>query len=227
MQQQCRLVLPGATTCGEVILALPVAGLGPLRAAAERHFGEELQGKVRGAGRLWLTHSTDWRRSGGGGSKGRLLPRPVCAIAGALRCSCSARLLCSLTRDPLLQDFVITDTLKVFDSDDDVAALRDGATLVLASAADRVLAAPARERISFQPHPKTLTMAGEFEYFAAQVRMAAGGAAGCQRTQAAMNATPASQPAACNNVLSANWLRFERAARCRGATPLCMPWPSL
>lgn len=32
------------------------------------------------------------------------------------------------------------------------------------------LAAPIRERISFQPHPKTMTMAGEFEYFAAQVR---------------------------------------------------------
>jgi hypothetical protein len=106
-------------------------------------------------------------------------------------------LLCSLTCDPLLQDFVITDTLKVFDSDDDVAALRDGATLVLASAADRALAAPARERISFQPHPKTLTMAGEFEYFAAQVRVAPEGAASCQRTQAAMNATQASPPAAC------------------------------
>ena len=80
---------------------------------------------------------------------------------------------------------MITDTLSVFDSDGDVAALRDGATLVLASAADRTLAAPARERISFQPHPKTLTMAGEFEYFAAQVRLVAGGAGGWQRTQAA------------------------------------------
>lgn len=34
---------------------------------------------------------------------------------------------------------------------------------------DGRLAAPARERISFQPHPKTLTMAGDYEYFAAQV----------------------------------------------------------
>ena len=86
MQQQCRLVLPGATTCGEVILALPVAGLGPLRAAAERHFGEELQGKVRGAGRLWLTHSTDWRRSGGGGHAG--LIHWITAAQFALSGSC-------------------------------------------------------------------------------------------------------------------------------------------
>ena len=50
MQQQCRLVLPGAT-CGELIVALPVAGLSALRAAAERHFGAELQGQVRGASR--------------------------------------------------------------------------------------------------------------------------------------------------------------------------------
>lgn len=70
-----------------------------------------------------------------------------------------------------LQDYVITDTLKVFESDADVQQLRDGATLVLAlGGAGAALAAPARERISFQPHPKTMTMAGEFEYFAAQVR---------------------------------------------------------
>ncbi|PRW58303.1 Structural maintenance of chromosomes flexible hinge domain-containing 1 [Chlorella sorokiniana] len=68
------------------------------------------------------------------------------------------------------KDYVLTDTAKVFDSDADAAGLRDGATLVLAWAADRALAAPAREKISFQPHPKTLTMAGEFEYFAAQGR---------------------------------------------------------
>lgn len=65
---------------------------------------------------------------------------------------------------------MVTDTGTVFDSDADVKQIRDGTTLVLASAAGAVLAAPVRERISFQPHPKTLTMAGEFEYFAAQVR---------------------------------------------------------
>lgn len=64
---------------------------------------------------------------------------------------------------------MITDTLKVFESDADVQQIRDGAMLVLTSAAGAALAAPVRERISFQPHPKTLTMAGEFEYFAAQV----------------------------------------------------------
>ena len=68
-----------------------------------------------------------------------------------------------------MQEYVLTDTAKVFESDADAAGLRDGATVVVASAADRTLAAPAREKISFQPHPKTLTMAGEFEYFAAQV----------------------------------------------------------
>lgn len=68
-----------------------------------------------------------------------------------------------------LQDYVITDTTKMFESDADVQQIRDGTTLVLASAASAALAAPVRERISFQPHPKTLTMAGEFEYFAAQV----------------------------------------------------------
>ena len=88
----------------------------------------------------------------------------------------------------LLQEFVITDTLKVFECDDDLAALRDGATLVLASAqADgrHALAAPTRERISFQPHPKTMTMAGEFEYFAAQV------GAGQWAGRAALHAHPA------------------------------------
>ncbi len=68
-----------------------------------------------------------------------------------------------------MQDFFITDTMKTFDSDADAQQLRDGATLVVVSAHNPALAAPARERISFQPHPKTLTMAGEFEYFAAQV----------------------------------------------------------
>jgi hypothetical protein len=67
-----------------------------------------------------------------------------------------------------LQEFVITDTSKAFEGDADLHRIADGATLVLASAGSQALAAPATERISFQPHPKTLTMAGEFEYFAAQ-----------------------------------------------------------
>ena len=47
MQRQCRLLLPGGA-CGELIVQLPAAGLGALRAAAEQHYGAELQGKVRG-----------------------------------------------------------------------------------------------------------------------------------------------------------------------------------
>ncbi|KAL4443930.1 hypothetical protein ABPG75_011667 [Micractinium tetrahymenae] len=109
MGPACRLLLP--ENGAEALVALPLAGLGALRAAAESHFAQ-LKGK----------------------------------------------------------DYVITDTLKVFDSDADVEKIRDGATLLLASAAGAALAAPVRERISFQPHPKTLTMAGEFEYFAAQGR---------------------------------------------------------
>ena len=68
------------------------------------------------------------------------------------------------------QGFLLNDTERDCVSDADAAALRDGTTLVVTSAEDRALAAPARERISFQPHPKTLTMAGDYEYFAAQGR---------------------------------------------------------
>ena len=67
------------------------------------------------------------------------------------------------------QNFTLTDTLKDITNDEDVADLCDGATLVVTNVKDGQLAAPARERISFQPHPKTLTMAGDYEYFAAQV----------------------------------------------------------
>lgn len=67
------------------------------------------------------------------------------------------------------QSFTLTDTLKDITNDEDVAQLPDGATLVVTNLKDGQLAAPARERISFQPHPKTLTMAGDYEYFAAQV----------------------------------------------------------
>jgi hypothetical protein len=54
--------------------------------------------------------------------------------------------------------------------DADVQGLAEGATLLLGFGHDRALAGPATERISFQPHPKTLTMAGDYEYFAAQGR---------------------------------------------------------
>lgn len=67
------------------------------------------------------------------------------------------------------QSFTLSDTLKDITNDEDVAQLLDGATLVVTNVKDGQLAAPARERISFQPHPKTLTMAGDYEYFAAQV----------------------------------------------------------
>jgi hypothetical protein len=69
------------------------------------------------------------------------------------------------------QKFTLTDTTKDELNDEDVANLRDGATLVITFQQGGPLAAPARERISFQPHPKTLTMAGDYEYFAAQVRL--------------------------------------------------------
>jgi len=65
--------------------------------------------------------------------------------------------------------FVLTDTLKDITNDEDVSKLRDGATLVVTHKQDGTLAGPTRERICFQPHPKTLTMAGDYEYFAAQV----------------------------------------------------------
>lgn len=67
--------------------------------------------------------------------------------------------------------FTLTDTTKDELEDTDVQQLRDGATLVVTLQQGGPLAAPARERITFQPHPKTLTMAGDYEYFAAQVRL--------------------------------------------------------
>ena len=50
----------------------------------------------------------------------------------------------------------------------DLAALSGAVRLEVAHAASTTLAAPAKERIHFPPHPKTLTMAGDYEYFAAQ-----------------------------------------------------------
>lgn len=70
---------------------------------------------------------------------------------------------------PCVQDYVLTDTTRDFTTDADVAGLQDGAMLMAVAAGDRSLAQPARERISFQPHPKTMTAAGDYEYFAAQV----------------------------------------------------------
>lgn len=58
---------------------------------------------------------------------------------------------------------MLTDTTRDFESDEDVGALRDGAALLVVCKASRALVAPARERISFQPHPKTMTAAGDYE----------------------------------------------------------------
>lgn len=66
-------------------------------------------------------------------------------------------------------EHVLNDTIKDITTDEDVKSLKDGDHLIVALCRDGTLVAPARERISFQPHPKTLTMAGDYEYFAAQV----------------------------------------------------------
>lgn len=174
-----RLVLPGSGA-GDCRAPLP-ATLASLRAAAERHFGAELRGKVgswragaRRQGRWVLPPLPRFRR--------RSKAAPPAAAACLLHSPCPAMqhaLPNPSPAAPLDQDYALTDTAKAFESDADAEGLRDGAMLVLALGADRALAAPAREKISFQPHPKTLTMAGEFEYFAAQVRrraVEAGGA---------------------------------------------------
>lgn len=66
-------------------------------------------------------------------------------------------------------DFVLTDTLRDITNDEDIARIQNGSTIIVAHMKDGSLAAPCKERITFQPHPKTLTMAGDYEYFAAQV----------------------------------------------------------
>lgn len=66
-------------------------------------------------------------------------------------------------------NFILTDALKDICTDEDVAQLRDGSVVMVALGNDGALVGPTKERISFQPHPKTLTMAGDYEYFAAQV----------------------------------------------------------
>jgi hypothetical protein len=68
------------------------------------------------------------------------------------------------------QNFILTDTQREFSSDDDLAHIKSGSTLAIAINGALAAPAPFREKISFIPHPKTMTMAGEFEYFAAQGR---------------------------------------------------------
>lgn len=68
------------------------------------------------------------------------------------------------------QTFKLTDAKRDFTCDADLAHIHGGSTLLLIPVNDGNSHAPARERISFIPHPKTMTMAGEFEYFAAQGR---------------------------------------------------------
>ena len=63
----------------------------------------------------------------------------------------------------LPQEWVLTDTNQDYVSDEDVGGLRDGAALMVVCKADRALPAIVRERISFQPHPKTMTAAGDYE----------------------------------------------------------------
>lgn len=65
--------------------------------------------------------------------------------------------------------YVLSDTMKDISTDEDVRSMRDGSQLIVVLRQDGALPAPTRERITFQPHPKTITMAGDYEYFAAQV----------------------------------------------------------
>jgi hypothetical protein len=65
------------------------------------------------------------------------------------------------------QPLLISDGMRDVDSDAHVRSLQPGQRLLV-----RPVACPQqqlfKERISFNPHPKTLTMAGDYEYFAAQ-----------------------------------------------------------
>ena len=95
-----------------------------------------------------------------------------------------------------VQGFQLTDFNKRLASNEDLQGLADGASVWAVPACGNSSLAPIRvsqtpapyampasqaisqllphctqERISFQPHPKTLTMAGELEYWAAQVRL--------------------------------------------------------
>lgn len=128
-------------------------------------------------------------------------------------------------------DMVLSDTATDLGSDEDVAALRDGTTLVLAFAGDRALAAPARERITFVPHPLTVTAAGDYEYFAAQVRAVL--PSSCCRALPLIDGRRASL---CSHILRDAQIDSPAHRVCclvhryphtpRDATPLCMHWPS-
>ncbi|KAL0055144.1 hypothetical protein WJX82_007626 [Trebouxia sp. C0006] len=65
------------------------------------------------------------------------------------------------------QDFVLTDFNFDFRDDDSLKAFA-GNTLHALFAKENQGLLPTKERIDFSPHPKTLTMAGDYEYFAAQ-----------------------------------------------------------
>lgn len=74
------------------------------------------------------------------------------------------------------QEFLLTTTSHDLAADADLARLTDGQLLLAvpthasgSGGGGPVPAAPVRERISFTPHPKTMTRAGDYEYFAAQV----------------------------------------------------------
>lgn len=73
------------------------------------------------------------------------------------------------------QDYLLTDGHQDITSDDLAASLKPGVSLMLITELVPGGGAqkPLKERISFSPHPKTLTMAGDYEYFAAQVGWAA------------------------------------------------------
>ncbi|KAK9820414.1 hypothetical protein WJX72_010046 [[Myrmecia] bisecta] len=66
------------------------------------------------------------------------------------------------------EEFIFTDFSRDICSDADVASLQADGPLVLLAISRASLKRPQRERISFSPHPKTLTHAGDYEYFAAQ-----------------------------------------------------------
>uniref|UniRef100_A0A1D2ABE5 SMCHD1 ribosomal S5 domain-containing protein n=1 Tax=Auxenochlorella protothecoides TaxID=3075 RepID=A0A1D2ABE5_AUXPR len=65
------------------------------------------------------------------------------------------------------QEFHLTDFTRPLESDVDLRAV-PADTILHVMGHSGALAAPGQETVSFQPHPKTLTMAGDYEYFAAQ-----------------------------------------------------------
>ena len=67
---------------------------------------------------------------------------------------------------PRAQPFHLTDYQQPVLS---LEGLSLGSVLHVAMGQPGQLSLPGKEIVSFQPHPKTLTMAGDYEYFAAQV----------------------------------------------------------